>query len=122
MELTAEQKQEYKKAWQKREKRNVNKREARRQKAYASVQEAAAVIKRKYALDKIVLFGSTVCGNFWEQSDIDLAIQGLTDEQCYLELYGDVWDIVSPFEVDVVLLEKASPKIRERILREGIEL
>ncbi|MEW6276863.1 MAG: nucleotidyltransferase domain-containing protein [Bacillota bacterium] len=122
MELTSEQKQRYKEAWQKQAIRDLNKREARRQKAYAKAKKAAAVVKRKYVLDKIILFGSTVCGNFWEQSDIDLAIQGLADERRYLELYGDIWEIVSPFEVDVVLLEKASPKVRERILWEGVEL
>lgn len=122
MELTAEQKQRYKEAWQKRAIRDRNKREARRQKAFAKAKKAAAAMKRKYALKKTILFGSTVRGNFWEQSDIDLAIQGLADERRYLELYGDIWEIVSPFEVDVVLLERVSSKVRERILREGIEL
>lgn len=122
MELTAEQKQEYRKAWQERAARDLKKREARRQKAYEKAKKVAAVIKRKFVLDKIILFGSTVWGNFWEQSDIDLAIQGLADEQRYLELYGEIWDLVSPFKVDVILLEKVSPKVRDRILREGIEL
>lgn len=122
MKLTAEQKQRYQEAWRKRAISDLNKREARRQKAFAKAKKAAAAIKRKYALEKAILFGSTVRGNFWEQSDIDLAIQGFTDERRYLELYGDIWEIVSPFEVDVVLLEKVSPKVRERILREGVEL
>ncbi|GAB6273566.1 MAG: nucleotidyltransferase domain-containing protein [Peptococcaceae bacterium] len=122
LELTPEQKQEYRKAWQERATRDLKKREARRQKAYAKAKKAAAVMKRKYVLDKIILFGSTVQGNFWEQSDIDLAIQGFADERRYLKLYGDLWDLVFPFKVDVILLEKVSPKVRERILREGIEL
>ena len=53
-------------------------------------------MKRKYVLDKIILFSSTVQGNIWEQSDIDLAIQGFADERRYLKLYGDLWDLVSP--------------------------
>ena len=96
MELTPEQKQEYRKAWQERATRDLKKREARRQKAYAKAKKAAAVMKRKYVLDKIILFSSTVQGNIWEQSDIDLAIQGFADERRYLKLYGDLLDLVSP--------------------------
>lgn len=122
VELTEEQKLKYRKAWRDRMDRDRRQREARREKAFEKAKEAAAAIKKAYKLEKVILFGSTARNNFWERSDIDLAIGGLADESEYLNIYCTIQDIVSPFEADVVLLEKTSAKVRARILLEGIEL
>jgi predicted nucleotidyltransferase len=67
-------------------------------------------------LDRIVLFGSLARSRVTRLSfDIDLAVSS----RRYLELLGPA--LASPFKVDLVDLETASPYVREAISRDGVE-
>ena len=72
-------------------------------------------------VQRVILFGSRARGDAGERSDIDLAIEApeatrpqWTDLSLFLRE-----DAATLLEVDVVRLEQASERLRERILREG---
>lgn len=67
---------------------------------------------------KVVLFGSLLPAHgFTPLSDIDLAVEGLT--------WPDYWRVLSAvrgltsFDIDLVMLEDASPELHQRIFLEG---
>ena len=67
-------------------------------------------------LDRIVLFGSLARSRVTRLSfDIDLAVSS----RRYLELLGPA--LASPFKVDLVDLETASPYVLEAVARDGVE-
>ena len=78
----------------------------------------AALLSKKYVLSRIWLFGSLANGYFDFHSDIDLAVEGLPEEN-YLKAYGIAEDVAAPIQVDLVLLETALPSLRNCILKEG---
>lgn len=96
-----------------------NKREELRQEAYNKAKEAAFWAKSNYVVNNIYLFGSTVKGVFRFGSDIDIAIEGLENEQNFDQLYEEMSDIVDPFKLDLLLLEEAGHSLQGRILSEG---
>ena len=78
----------------------------------------ADLLVEKYDVSRVWLFGSLLHGNFHFHSDIDLAVEGIPEEN-YLKAYGIVEDVAAPLRVDLVLLENALPSLRECILKEG---
>ncbi len=86
--------------------------------ALAKAQQIGWLLAEKYSIQKVYLFGSLVAGNFNLQSDLDLAVEGLADED-YLKAYGLVEEIAAPLKVDLISLESAMPSLRERVLEEG---
>lgn len=55
-------------------------------------------------------------------SDIDLAVEGFDDPGNYLKVFGEVWDIVSPFNVDIVLFQDIDGDFRQKIVSRGVVL
>lgn len=65
---------------------------------------------------QVWVFGSVARGRpFDERSDIDLAVEGLPAD-IYFRMVGELLSLL-PCSVDLVELEKASPRLRENILR-----
>jgi Nucleotidyltransferase domain. len=94
----------------------------RKEEAQEKARRAAALIRSRGG-GRVFLFGSLVPGrNFWEHSDIDLAVSGLPSEVNFWQLYADVLAQVEPFRADLVILEEAPAELRQQILREGVEL
>jgi predicted nucleotidyltransferase len=65
-------------------------------------------------------FGSLAWGIPHQRSDIDLAVEGLAPLDVFAALAALMAE--APAAVDLVRLEDAPPALRERILREGVEL
>jgi predicted nucleotidyltransferase len=61
-------------------------------------------------------------GAFNEHSDIDLALEGLPVATNFWSLYADALALVEPFNLDLVLLESASPELQRKIRQEGVEI
>ncbi len=80
--------------------------------------EIASNLAVKYNVNRIYLFGSLARGDFQLSSDIDLAVEGVSEE-LYLKAYGLAESIAAPFKVDLVLLEGAKTSLRKCVLREG---
>lgn len=74
----------------------------------------------RYGVRKVWLFGSLVAGHPTEESDVDLAVEGLANDAYFMALS----DLMAVFRgpVDLVRMEDASESLRERVLSEGREL
>lgn len=108
-------------------KNNLLKRKAAKTNARLELCKAAArdfdaivqMIINRYRPEKIVQWGSLLCPEqFDEHSDIDIAIQGITDPECFFALLGDAM-YLTRFPLDIVQLEKIEPEFAELILMKG---
>jgi predicted nucleotidyltransferase len=89
-----------------------------RNEALIEVHKISRILSHEYGVKKVVLFGSlTTPHRFSFHSDIDLAVEGLKEEN-FLEAYGEVL-INSKFKVDLVMIEQAGEKFKQRLEKEG---
>ena len=92
---------------------------ARQERAWAIVRQAADLLRRRFDVDKIVLFGSLARGDmFHAHSDVDLAVWGLAEAE-YLRAVSSLLDLDGSIDVDLVRMEEANPALRRRIEMEG---
>jgi len=110
---------EYRSLWEEREEEEKRKRILAIEKA----REVAKILKGKYKVKEVILFGSLVWRPdfLWRGTDIDLLVKGLKDEK-YFEALGDISTTSHPFHIDLVPFEKAWPLIKRRALEEGMRL
>lgn len=104
-------------AWKRRrheeEKTFYLKQEERRRKA----REGALFLAKRYMVKKVVLFGSSLKGRFSDQSDIDLAVSGLTPKD-YFKAWVEVEELIGQ-DVDLKPLERCQRLLRNEIERWG---
>jgi predicted nucleotidyltransferase len=86
-------------------------------------QDCASVLAEKYAVRAVYLFGSVAWPErFHADSDIDLAVEGLPDEE-YMRALTELWRLLPVgCELNLVPLESAFPELAERVRREGVVL
>lgn len=85
-------------------------------------QQAAVILKRDFAVARVLLFGSALRRDrIHLNSDVDLAVEGLAEAQ-YLRAVGRLLDLHGDVLVDLVMLEDASSGLRDRIISAGREL
>lgn len=78
-------------------------------------------IGEKYAIEKIVMFGSRARGDYHEKSDIDLAVYVETDPQKRARISLDLDDLRTLLKVDVVFMKpEMDPVLRANIECEGV--
>lgn len=111
----------YVSGWKKRKRKKEARLKRNQEEAYAKAKQIADLLKNKYAIKKVILFGSTVTGKYWEQSDIDIAILGLDDRK-YMDIIWEASQIALPFSLDIVPLESATKSLKRKIEREGVEI
>ena len=119
--FTKEQVEKYKYGWIKRKKEKEAALKLKHQLALKKAGEIAQVLKDKYGIRNVVLFGSTVNGRFWEHSDLDIAVYGM-DERQYLDIVWELSEIALPFKVDLIPTEKASARLLRNIEEKGEEI
>lgn len=108
------------KAWQKRTEQEKAREQKRRQEALARAEAAARHLKEKYGVTAVYLFGSLVWGrHFTPHSDIDLLVEGFQKKEKYWQMFGELEEIASPFEINIVLTEEAAVSLREKVTKEG---
>ncbi|MBO8129196.1 MAG: nucleotidyltransferase domain-containing protein [Peptococcaceae bacterium] len=117
--LTPQQKQRYVSGWLKREKEREARLKQQHQLALKKAFEIAQMLKAKYGVKKVVLFGSVVNGKYWAHSDIDIAVHGM-DEDRYLDMAWEASQIALPFKVDLLPFEKVSKALQRKITDEGL--
>lgn len=96
--------------------------EHEKQRVIEEIRKLAEELKSRFRVRRVVLFGSLAhAAWFSSDSDVDLAIEGLSDEA-----FWDAWrlaeEMISDRTVDLIDLDKAGPSLREAIARYGIEL
>lgn len=95
--------------------RNVN----LEKQATSDVETIIAMIIRCYRPRRIFQWGSLLRpGAFKPYSDIDIAIEGLTDAEQFFALLGQA-QACARFPLDIVQLEKIAPEHAEDIRRYG---
>lgn len=94
-------------------------RELLRQNRYALARKAALrltdILVREYQAKRVILIGSlTDAERFDLHSDIDIAVEGLEGER-YFPALGELLESADDFEVDLVPVEKATPRMKNKI-------
>ena len=93
-----------------------------------SVEEVKAILKehkaevfQKYQVSEIGIFGSFVCGEQREKSDIDILVtfSGIPDVFKYMELEDYLKKLLHR-KVDVVRKGAIRPELKKRILKEAV--
>ena len=90
---------------------------ARRAQAVRAARAAAAAAAAVGV--KVIVFGSLATGRFHRSSDLDLALAG--PEEAMFEAQGAVFGAAAAegFEPDIVALDRAPPRLAERIRETG---
>jgi predicted nucleotidyltransferase len=82
----------------------------------------AELLKTKYGVKHMVLFGSLVHPELFHiHSDVDLAVWELP-EQHYYRAVANLLDINPEFEVDLIRIEDAPATLQALVEEEGVEL
>lgn len=89
----------------------------RHQEALSIAEQCAEVLQKQFGAKQVIPFGSLVGDSPWhEASDLDLAIEGLSNEACW-EAEAVLETILPPWlSVHLVLLESTPAEIRKHIL------
>ena len=93
-----------------------------REKLMIRIRELAAAIKTRFGARRVILFGS-LAHEAWfrSDSDVDLAVEGLSGED-YLKAWGLAEEIITDRPVDLVEIETASDSMKKAIERYGVEI
>ena len=93
---------------------------------YTAQPEAVAAVAQREGIDLVVLFGSAARGRLRAESDLDIAVRFVTGRPCFevearvaAELHAA---LQPPRELDLVLLNHASPLLLIQVVAEGISL
>jgi predicted nucleotidyltransferase len=80
-------------------------------------------LKNQFGARRVLLFGS-LAQPFWfkEDSDVDLAVEGLKNGKDYWEAWQMVEEIIGDRLVDFIEIEAAGESLRQAIQRYGAEL
>jgi predicted nucleotidyltransferase len=81
-----------------------------------------SIIKRFERISKAVIFGSRARGDFKRISDIDLCIYGDLSTQELLLVKSKLSEIDIPWDFDVVVFDRVSPKMQASIIGDGVEI
>lgn len=88
-------------------------------KAGKDFQRIVAMIIEKYQPGRIYQWGSLMDeGRFRSYSDIDIAVEGITDPQTFFALLDDA-DRLTEFPVDIVMMETIHPLHAKSIRSKG---
>jgi predicted nucleotidyltransferase len=114
----------YRRAWQRRWREAAKRRRERASRARAAAEACTRFLAETYHVHRVYLFGSLAGWRAWhDQSDIDLAVEGLPPGRAYIQALSHLWPLLPPgIELDLVPLEDARPELAERIQREGVLL
>ncbi len=92
----------------------------RHQRAVNDFQQIVDMIVNKYNPQKIYQWGSLLNKDkFSEISDIDIAVEGLSDAQSYFNMIADAEKLTS-FPLDIVEMESIHDLHKNMIIRKGV--
>lgn len=112
----------YRKSLKKRQQRVKQPDAVRIEKAYEVAHRAALILKDRFGVEKVVLFGSVLHPHlFHTHSDIDLAVWDLSGRS-YFQAVGFLQSLDPEFKIDLITFNEASPSLQEVILRDGKDL
>jgi predicted nucleotidyltransferase len=78
------------------------------------------LLRRQYGARRVVLFGSLAWGGFHEGSDVDIAVEGVSDSDAGVAM-ADASTAAQRL-VEIFRLEDLPASFRQRVLRDGLSL
>ena len=122
MDISSEKMAEYRQTARRRLSEIRLETEQRRANALEVARKASELLRTTYGVKQVVLFGSlSRDGVFDDHSDIDLAVEGL-DEQEYYKALARLSDLDISSDIDLLMMEHTPPKVLDMILKEGKKL
>ncbi|HXU36248.1 MAG TPA: nucleotidyltransferase domain-containing protein [Blastocatellia bacterium] len=90
--------------------------DTRRRRAEESAHACARLLKERFGARGVYIFGSLAGESPWHsRSDIDLAVEGLADED-YVQALSALWELLpNGIDLDLITLEQAPPSLVARI-------
>lgn len=105
---------EYKKYWKEKTAKNEIIKERFRQNAMTVAETSKDILVKEFSVKKVVLFGSILeRGCFEEDSDIDIAVEGLPKDAYFAALARLMME--SSFDIDLKPIEDVSNLLKQRI-------
>jgi len=111
---------EYREAWDERLRREEKELERKRKLLLDKVRLCADKL-RELGAGRVTVFGSLVTGGFRKDSDVDIAVEGLSPE-AYFKALGLLEEILCDVRFDLVDMREALPSVTRRIKKEGIQV
>ena len=111
---------DYRAAWDERLRREEKEVERKRDLLLDKIRLCADKL-RELGARRITVFGSLVTGGFRKDSDVDIAVEGLSAE-AYFKALGLLEEMLDDVRFDLVDIREALPSVAKRIRREGIEI
>jgi uncharacterized protein len=94
----------------------------RLEEAWRLAHQAATLLREKYNVTRIVVFGSLVKRElFTHWSDVDIAVWGLAPEHTFIAIADMLW-FVTEIEVNLVDVNTCSSSLLAAIEREGVDI
>jgi len=91
----------------------------RHSRAWEIAHQAASLLKEEFGATQVVVFGSLLQTNLFHiRSDIDLAVWNLK-ESVYYRAVSRLLSLEPDIPIDLIEVEHASTRLREKIEREG---
>jgi predicted nucleotidyltransferase len=118
--MKAETYKQYREVWDKRLEKEEEKLDRKRELLIRKVRLCARKLK-KLGGKRVILFGSLAAGKFRKDSDVDIAVEGLSVD-AYFKALGILEETLDDVTFDLVDLKEALPLVIKRIEREGIQL
>lgn len=120
LNISPEQMAEYRATYKKRQEAERKKLDERFERAWEVARHGADLLRSQFEAEKVVVFGSLTNRELFHiRSDIDLAVWGMSDEQCW-RAWGVLLDLSPEFSVDLVNVETAPERICQTIETEGM--
>lgn len=95
--------------------------ETEREQLLAHVRDAAAALKARFGVKKVILFGSLADTTwFASDSDVDLAVEGLPPSD-FWQAWRVVEEIIHDRPVDLIEIETAKETLQRTIRQHGID-
>ena len=92
------------------------------QRAWKTAYRVATVLYQDFGAAKVAVFGSLAeHGGFRKESDIDIAVWGLSDAQ-YRDARWEIADSCPEFKIDLINFEESTGLFRERVQHQAILL
>ena len=90
--------------------------------AWQTAYSAATLLYEEFDATQVVVFGSlTEPMAFTKQSDIDIAVSGLSKE-AYDKAWSAIWDFKPGFKIDIINFDTSKGLFRERIKSQAIRI
>ncbi len=123
-EISEEKIKEYVRGWKKKQKKKEAARRKRTRHARKKAEAIAEMAFESFEAEKVWIIGSLAREEMRENSDIDMVISGISDlsPEEFWSLLKKADKLASPFRVDIIPAEDASPALKKRIEREGVRL